>query len=226
MATKSEKRTAPYATFSSLINFINKLKEVGIPSRVDPSAFGNASGSISYSIIATLKILKLINSDGIPNAAFKEIVEADEANRKALMKKIIRDGYPTLWDGTLDLKTVTASQFDEHLREQYESKGSTIDKAAAFFISAANFTDEPISTYLKNRKPTYSSISSKKSAKERKRVDGDVEDEGGQNTRLPPERSSRPLEYQLIDLMREPDIADEIKQSIWNLVQYLTNRNK
>lgn len=226
MTTNGAKKTAPYATFSSLMNFITKLKEVGIPSRIDPSAFGNASGSISYSIIATLKIFNLIDSDGIPSTAFREIVGADEASRKILMKKVIREGYPTLWNGVLDLKTVTASQFDEHLREQYDSKGSTIDKAAAFFIAAANFADEPISTYLKSRKPTYSSLSSKKSAKDRKRVEEVVEDERIPNNKLPEETSSRPLEYQLIDLMREPDIAEEIKQSIWNLVQYLTNRKK
>jgi hypothetical protein len=32
------------------------------------------------------------------------------------------------------------------------------------------------------------------------------------------------LEYQLIDLMSEPDIDDSVKQSIWSLVQYLTAR--
>jgi hypothetical protein len=32
------------------------------------------------------------------------------------------------------------------------------------------------------------------------------------------------LEYQLIDLMSEPDIEDEVKQSIWTLVQFLTAR--
>lgn len=32
------------------------------------------------------------------------------------------------------------------------------------------------------------------------------------------------LEYQLIDLMTEPDIDDNVKQSIWALVQYLTAR--
>jgi len=32
------------------------------------------------------------------------------------------------------------------------------------------------------------------------------------------------LEYQLIDLMSEPDIDDTVKQSIWSIVQYLTAR--
>lgn len=43
-------------------------------------------------------------------------------------------------------------------------------------------------------------------------------DGGGKGT--PP----KALEYQLIDLMSEPDIDDAVKQSIWSLVQYLTAR--
>jgi hypothetical protein len=35
---------------------------------------------------------------------------------------------------------------------------------------------------------------------------------------------TKALEYQLIDLMTEPDIDDNVKQSIWALVQYLTAR--
>lgn len=35
---------------------------------------------------------------------------------------------------------------------------------------------------------------------------------------------AKALEYQLIDLMTEPDIDDNVKQSIWALVQYLTAR--
>jgi hypothetical protein len=35
---------------------------------------------------------------------------------------------------------------------------------------------------------------------------------------------AKALEYQLIDLMTEPDIDDNVKRSIWSLVQYLTAR--
>ena len=42
-------------------------------------------------------------------------------------------------------------------------------------------------------------------------------------TRIPAE-PPKALEYQLIDLMSEPDIDDSVKESIWSLVQYLTAR--
>lgn len=43
---------------------------------------------------------------------------------------------------------------------------------------------------------------------------------------VPASAPAKPLEYQLIDLMSEPDIEEEVKASIWSLVQYLTARKK
>ncbi|MEH2564688.1 hypothetical protein [Bradyrhizobium sp. AZCC 2289] len=45
---------------------------------------------------------------------------------------------------------------------------------------------------------------------------------GGAGGGTPP--TQKALEYQLIDLMAEPDIDDAVKQAIWSLVQYLTAR--
>jgi hypothetical protein len=225
MPNDTRVNTAPYSNFSAFINFINKLKDTDVPSRIDPSVFGKASGSISYSIIATLKSLKLINADGIPNPTLSFFVKASETDRKEKMKGILRDGYPTLWSSTFDLTKVTAGQFDEHLRSSYDVRGSTVDKAAAFFIAAANFAEEPISPHLKARKAVAASPSSKKSSKQRRKDTDDAVDEEIQDDDPPPE-IAKPLEYQLIDLMSEPDIEDEIKASIWNLVQYLMKKKK
>jgi hypothetical protein len=224
MTSNTKVNTAPYSSFSSFMRFINKLQETNIPSRIDPSVFGNASGSISYSIIATLKSLKLINNDGVPNPTLNNFVKASDADRKEMMKGILRAGYPSLWAGTFDLTAVTAGQFDEHLRSAYDVKGSTVDKAAAFFIAAANYANEPISPHLKARKAVASSSSSKKSPKQRrKEIDFEDGDDGLDDDDQPPP-ISKPLEYQLIDLMGEPDIEEGIKASIWNLVQFLMKR--
>ncbi len=223
MVEKAKNHTAPYASWTSFLNFINKLQESGVPARIDPSVFGNASGSISYSIIAALKSLKLIMDDGIPTPEFSAFVNSTEDQRKAMMEAILKTGYPSLWNGGIDLATATAGQFDEHLRSTYDVKGSTVDKAAAFFLSAAQFADIKLSAHLKQRKPTASSPSSRKSIKQRKRTDngGEVE----LPAREPPRAAQeKPLQYQLIDLMTEPDFPEDKKGPIWELVQYLAER--
>lgn len=226
MNDNTKQGSPPYATFSTFINFLNKLRETGVPSRIDPSVFGNVSGSVSYSIIPALKFLKLIDENGAPSEQFINLVNADDEARGALLKTIIEKGYVSLFRPPLDLTAMTAGQFDEHIRQEYGASGSTVDKIAAFFIAASKMANIPISAHLLNRKPVSTSSSAKKSAKQR-RSGGADDIENGDDLAAPlnpPAATAKALEYQLIDLMSEPDIDDPVKQSIWSLVQYLTAR--
>lgn len=225
MNDKPKTTSPPYATFSGLLNFINKLRETGIPGRIDASVFGNASGSLSYSIISALKFLKLTDDNGIPTQQFIALVKAPDEGRAALLKTIIEKGYPSLFKPGVDLTTMTAGQFDEHMRTEFGVTGSTVDKIALFFISASKLAAIPLSAHLLARKPIATSSSAKKSAKQRKRDSDETRDEGDGDELPPtPPVTAKALEYQLIDLMSEPDIDDGVKQSIWSLVQYLTAR--
>ena len=225
MNDKPKTFSPPYATFGAFISFLNKLRDSGIPSRIDASVFGNASGSLSYSIIAALKFLKLTDDNGTPTQQFTALVKAEDDARAPLLKKIVENGYPSLFKSGVDLTTMTAGQFDEHMRTEYGVQGSTVDKIALFFISASKLANIPMSVHLLARKPIATSSTAKKSAKQRKRDDGDDrDDDGGDENALPPAAPAKALEYQLIDLMSEPDIDDGVKQSIWSLVQYLTAR--
>src|ERR1051326_1949655 len=119
MSERSKTLSPPYATFGAFINFINKLRETGIPSRIDPSVFGNASGSLSYSIISALKFLKLIDDTGIPSQDFIVFVKASDELRSSLLAKSVQSGYPSLFEQGINLTTMTAGQFDEHVRNEF-----------------------------------------------------------------------------------------------------------
>jgi hypothetical protein len=218
----------PYATFSPLTNFLNKLRDTQVPSRIDPSVFGNVSGSLSYSVIAALKVLKLIASDGTPTTAFINLVNADDEERKDCLREVLPNAYPTLFDGTFDITKATAAQFDEHIRERYEAKGSTIDKVAAFFIAAASYTGLPISQLIKDRKPISGSASSFKSRKQRKQTQDENGGGGGAGSgkSFVQTPSSQPLEYQLVDLLKAEGMGDEHRAAVWTLVQFLTTNKK
>jgi hypothetical protein len=224
MNDKAKAVSPPYATFSAFISFINKLRDTTIPSRIDPSVFGNASGSLTYSIIASLKYLKLINETGTPTQDFIALVKASDDARPAIWKKIMVAAYPSLLSGDIDLTTITAGQFDEHLRKEYNVQGSTVDKVALFFVAGAKLADIPLSALLLARKPVATSIAAKKSVKQRKRSDAGNGDDSDDEPDPPAPQTQKALEYQLIDLMSDPDIGDEVKQSIWQLVQFLTAR--
>jgi hypothetical protein len=228
MAEAAKNPCPPYATFSALLNFINKLRDTQVPARIDPSAFGNASGSLSYSIIAALKSLKLIGSDGVPTADFVTFVNADEEARKPLLREAMKIAYPTLHGDQFPIKNATAGQFDEHIRENYEAKGSTIDKVAAFFIAAAEYAGITISDLIKARKPIASSPSSARSKKQRKAAQ-EPETVGGTGAVLNKQPQTpiteKALEYRLVDLMSDAIDKPEVMQAIITVVTFLKARD-
>lgn len=225
MAETTKSFSPPYATFGTFTGFLNKLRETGVPGRIDPTVFGNASGSISYSILASLKFLKLTDENGTPAPEFIELVNASDEGRAPLLKKIIERGYGPLFQPNVKLATMTPGQFDELMRNEYGVQGSTIDKVASFFIAATKSAGIPLSTHLLARKPIASSPSAKKSVKQRRSSEPRETDSNDAPPPPPPPASQgKALEYQLIDLMSEPDIDAEVKTSIWSLVQYLTAR--
>ncbi|MDR3570626.1 MAG: DUF5343 domain-containing protein [Candidatus Pacebacteria bacterium] len=228
MGEKTKSSSPPYASFGAFVSFLNKLRDTVVPSRIDPTVFGNASGSISYSVIAALKFLKLIDDSGVPTKEFVALVKAADDARQPMLNEIVRRGYAPLFIAGVDLETITAGHFDEMIRKEYDSQGSTIDKIAAFFVAAAKAAGIPLSAHLLARKPIAQSNSSKKSAKQRKRENDDPKSENGDYSTptqpQPAPQTSKALEYQLIDLMSENDIDESVKQSIWSLVQYLMAR--
>lgn len=225
MSDSDKKLSPPYATYGSFKAFMNTLRETAVPARIDKSVFGNASGSIIYSVLNALRFLGLVNANGLPSEEFKALVNASDEDRKPLMADVLRVGYPVLFGAEIDLQTATAGQFDEAIRTEYEVTGSTIDKIAAFFISAAKEAEIPLSPHLQKRRPIATSSASKKSVRPRKKAAEQAQEKAASpSTSDHPSGAAKPLEYQLIDLMSEPDIEDDVKSSIWSLVQYLTAR--
>jgi len=225
MAEKTKHPCPPYATFPTFVNFLNKLRDTQVPGRIDPSVFGNASGSISYSVIAALKAFKLIAADGTPSNEFVGIVKASDEARKPMLANIGIRVYPTFYEGKFDVSNATASQFDEHIRDNYEAKGSTIDKVAAFFIAFCQYTDLPLSELIKARKPLASSASSGKSKRQRRAAENGDDGATGQKAPPPPAITEKALEYRLVDLMSDAIGNPEVMQAIITVVTFLKSRD-
>jgi hypothetical protein len=54
-------------------------------------------------------------------------VNAKDEARPALLKPIIQKDYPSLFKPPVHLTSMTAGQFDEHMRQEYGVTGSTVD---------------------------------------------------------------------------------------------------
>lgn len=224
MTENNDRNAAPYASFRAFSNFIDSLRESVIPGRIDPSVFGKKSGGTIYSLLATLKSLNLIDDDGGPQDSLRELVNCPEVDRKKVLREIIKNGYPSFWDGSLNLEITTPAQFDEHVRSHFNARGSTVDKVAAFFLAAAEETDIPISIHLKNRKPTAPSSTSRKSQKARKQEAAPQTPTSPPNTG--PISQSKPLEYLLIDLLDPNGMNEDEQQAVWKLINYLARKKQ
>ncbi|MEC9266931.1 MAG: DUF5343 domain-containing protein [Pseudomonadota bacterium] len=225
MSSDTDKVQVPYASFRSFISFVDRLREDGIPDAIDRSVFGNISGGTAYGVLAALKALNLIDDEGASSPLFRNLVASQGDERKDVLRQVLEFGYPSLWNGDLNLASASSKQFDDHLRDVYQISGSTVDKAASFFLMAAEAADIPLSAHLKKRSPSSPSTSSRKSRKSRKPAAAQSAEVA--SAQLPLAGAVRkPLEYQLIDLMKEPDVGDEERSAIWCLVQFLSGRNQ
>lgn len=223
MSEKQSALSPPYASFSSFISIFNRLKESGVPSRIDKTVFGNASGSLIYSVLSSLKYLKLIDEEGRPDERFKSFASAADEDRPVLLAAIIKEGYPTLFSDGIDLTKATAGEFNEHLREQFGIMGATIDKVATFFINAAKFSGVEISPHLAQRKNIAPSNTSRKSSKQRK--------SGGEPaapvvSHDPVKITDSALEYRLVDLITEAAQKDPaVVEHIIAVVTFLKTKD-
>lgn len=96
MNETTKQLSPPYATYGQFTGFLNRLRETSVPSRIDPTVFGNASGT-AYSIISALKFLKLIDENGIPSQQLNALVGAADDARGPLLKPVIQNAYSSLF---------------------------------------------------------------------------------------------------------------------------------
>ena len=111
----------PYIPFSTFTLLLDKLKESGIPNRIDRSYLSYTSGSNQTYLVNTLRGFGLVDEEGKPTPALPELVN-DEASRKARMEEIVRRVYAK----ALALGTgATQAQLAEVFRDDYGLGGDT-----------------------------------------------------------------------------------------------------
>jgi hypothetical protein len=147
----SAAKTIPpvYVSWGAFLNFINRLRDTGVPHRIDRSLMGSQSGSLISALIAGLKALNLIDDSQRPTETMKQLVAATDEARQPIYKQMFESAYSFVHqDQDFHLATATTAQLSQKFREQGMS-GSTITKAIAFFLTLAKSADVKVSPHLK-----------------------------------------------------------------------------
>ncbi len=136
----------PYVAFRTFTNFLDWLGEVGVPTRMDRTFWGQKlSGVSGAQVMAALRFLGLLSDDDRPDP-YVESMAKDSAQRKTILRELLRSHYePALRE--LNLERATPGE----LREKfgiYGLQGDTLRKAVAFFVHAAQYAELPLSPHI------------------------------------------------------------------------------
>lgn len=148
--TIEKKLPAPaYVSFRTFRTFLDWLGQVGVPSRIDRSFWGQKfSGAAGGQLLATLRFFGLIDQNGVPDPVL-ETMAKDVEQRKGILRSLM-ERYDSALDG-LDLERATAGELDERFR-RYNISGATFDRAISFFVQAAQYSGIALSPYITKRK--------------------------------------------------------------------------
>jgi len=139
--------TAAYVPFKTFLNSLDHLKSHGIPNGIDRSYFPSQSGTVQGMIISAFKFFKLIDESGKPSDDLAQLVNADEKERKRLMRALLETNYASIFNE--GLQKLTPAQLDNLFSpEAYGVQGDTRNKAKAFFFFALKFADVPYNKML------------------------------------------------------------------------------
>ena len=227
-------KTPPYVPFRTFLTLLEDFKEHGIPPQIDASVLKRFSGSAGSQLASALKSLGYVDDQRKCLPSLKKAVDTYKTeNFPGHLNEILAASYPFL--NALDLQTATPSMFADAFRKALGAKEDVLRKCRTFYLQAAQQAGVEIGPRLKAGAATVSTngVSSRRRFKSKSKpsealgvgsagIPGDgvrhTDDQTGQH------QHGKALEYQLIDLMSEPDIDDVVKQSIWSLVQYLMAR--
>jgi hypothetical protein len=150
--------TAPYVSWGSFKNLLDRMGEEGLPLRIDRSYLSNMAGSTQSHLLKALRELDLIDKHARPTDALKALV-ANAESRPERIGELVRAYYA---DAVNLGANATQSMLEELFADSYNVSGSTRRKSIAFFLAAAKFGEVPVSLHFKTPKRTSSNGSGAK----------------------------------------------------------------
>jgi hypothetical protein len=200
------KVSPPYLAFRTLANFVEGLRESGLPSRIDRTVMAGQSGSNQNYLLAAMRFLGFVDADGTPSDVLKSLV-SNKAKEKEIYASAIQRAYQFLFNLEFDLRNATEGQILEKFQEQ-ELSGETARKGLSFFAQACEFSGIQISPHLKAGKRA-----PRTAVRRFKRQSPSDDPNGGPVNNPPPMAQTQSLESMLLSKFPsfDPSWNDELK---------------
>jgi len=145
-STEAPQGAVPYISFRTLLNLIERMADEGIPRRIDRSYLSGLSGGYQTQVMAALRGLSLINDEGTVAPSLIDLVQQPNS-RKAILRQILMGRYPEAV--RLGESNATQAELEDSFRP-FGITGTTLRKAVAFYLHAAEFAEIPVSPFFKS----------------------------------------------------------------------------
>jgi len=106
------------------------------------------SGTVQSQLLLALHYLGLVKASGHPTERLSRLVNAEGAERTAVVREMIQSSYDFAFDRSFGLETATSNQAQE-VFEKTGASGETVRRCIAFFLAAAKDGGIPVSPYIK-----------------------------------------------------------------------------
>ncbi len=148
VSDRLRRRSPPYVSYRTFRNFIDELQH-RMPARIDRSYWGERlSGSTGVQLVAALRFLGLVDTEGVPTQRLKELVAARGAQRAQLLKNIAFEAFDFVLKGTLSPETATYAQLQEVFQNNFQLTGDVNRKCLKFFVALAGEAEIPLSPFI------------------------------------------------------------------------------
>jgi hypothetical protein len=230
MSESTSSPKPPYVPFGTFKSFIEGFRDVGLPDVIDRSLMQKLSGTVQSMLASALRSMGFIDAQSRPTERFRKYISGQVAEQREAIGDGLKECYSAVFAHSTPPQKMTQGQFDKALRDEYDFVASTLDKAASFFLAACTEAGLEVSQHLAKRRATATRKRKEKAERVEKYDPAMAEDQnknanaGSSNPKVAD--LSKPLPYQLLDLLKERDFAEEYKPAVWQLVQYLMEREK
>jgi hypothetical protein len=179
MAEAARPPLPPYMPYKSLGTFFDHLRAIGIPSHIDRSVMASMSGAMQSWLKATLRYLRLIDAEDVPQPRLVKLVQAQGDERKVLLLELFNESYGFL-NGKIELKNTTPQKLRAAIVE-LGAQGETVEKIMAFMIAMAKDAGVPLSKLLTTRAPSVRRPRPKPTVSRDTHDEPDHDDDGDEN---------------------------------------------
>ena len=147
------KLAPPYVAYGTFRNFIESLSKTTTPKYIDKSMMPTYSGATQNHLIAALRSMQLIKTDGEATGSLQGLVSAigNDTWPKVLGNQIQAVYAPIL--GTLNIAHATPKQLRDRFKDAGNVDGEVGERCIRFYLSALKDAKLAVSPHLLARRP-------------------------------------------------------------------------